>query len=139
MASNGDKGVVMSLTVTEQDLRLARLGELSDDEFVAIIKRSLPYAYDAVERLAKGLTDDDVAIEDPPHMEDSHRNQLLRAFASTSMRGALERHFGIAELGFRNCHCIGAASPRGKGDPRWKELTSPTGQILAQRKELQDC
>jgi len=130
----------MSLNVTEEQVERASNGELSEAEFVEIIRDSLPFAYDTVERLAKQLANgDDVVIEAPLHMEDGDRAQLLRAFASTSMRTALECHFGIAELAFQNCHSAGGTTDEGKKSQRWKRFTSIEGQVLNQHPALRDC
>lgn len=130
----------MSLTVTAEEIDKAKTKRLTDDEFVAIIRTSLPFAYEAVERMSQQLDcGSQVAFEMPLHMSDDGRNQLLRVFASTSMRQALERHFGIAELAFQNCHYIGAATKRGTRHHTWQAFTSKEGQVLAQRPELRDC
>jgi hypothetical protein len=101
----------MSLDVTEPEVELAARGKMSDEAFVGIIERSLPFAYGVVERLADGLKHGaTVVFDQPPHMDDADRAQLLRVFASTSMRTALEQHF-----------------------------ISPRGQVLAQHPDLRDC
>lgn len=117
-------------------LRLATPG-LTIDE----LRSRLPYAYEAVERLAKELAEDadGVVLETPLHMEDALRLQLLEAFASFEARQLLERHFGISELGFQNCHYIGGASDTGRRSPKWERFVSREGQVLAQRPELRDC
>jgi hypothetical protein len=130
----------MSLDVTEAEVGRAHREEMADDEFVAIIKRSLPFGYATVQRLASVLKQGAaVAFERPPHMEDGDRAQVLRIFASTSMREALERHFGIAHLAFQNCHFTGATSEEGRTSTEWQEFTSLRGQVLAQHPDLRDC
>ncbi|HSX48280.1 MAG TPA: SCO5389 family protein [Candidatus Nanoarchaeia archaeon] len=130
----------MSLTVTDKQIDKARKRELGKEEFVNIIRTSLPFAFQAVESLAGRLNSGEhIAIEAPLHMADGDRNQLLRVFASTSMRHALEDHFGLAELAFQNCHYIGGADVEGLDDERWQIFTSIEGQVLAQRPELRDC
>src|ERR1700722_1134426 len=95
----------MSLNVTATEVQEAVADKIDDDAFVAIIERSLPFAYGVVERLSRMLRAGEmVVLDQPPHMEDGDRAQLLRVFASTSMRGALEGYFGIAQLAFQNCH-----------------------------------
>lgn len=130
----------MSLTVSPQDIELAQAGQVDDETFAGIIRTSLPYAFEAVQRLADRLrSGEQVAFERPPHLEDTQRNQLLRVFASTSMREFLERHFGIGELAFQNCHFIGGATDAGLTSPEWQRFRSIEGQILAQSPELVDC
>jgi len=95
----------MSLDVSPDLLEQARHGEVSEAAFVATVRTSLPYAYDLIDSLAAGLGQDDAAFADnqvPPPGE-AERGQLLRALASDSIRGSLERHFGV-RLAFQNCH-----------------------------------
>lgn len=129
----------MSLSVTADEINLAQAGTLTDEQFIEIIRNSLPEAFASVQQLADKINaGSDVEIDAPLHMHDSHRNQLLRMFASTSMREALERHFGIA-LAFQNCHYVGGASKKGQESTNWQRFTSKEGQVLAQRPELRDC
>jgi len=51
--------------------------------------------------------------EVPPPSEQA-RGQLLRALANDAIRGAMERHFGVA-LVFQNCHRIAAFAPTAVG------------------------
>ncbi len=130
----------MSLTaITEAQLEQARAGQLSRSSFIEIIRRSLPFAYEAVGLLAARLAvGERVAIEAPLHMDDDHRSQLLRVFASDSMRRALQRHFGL-RLAFQNCHYIAATKGRGRFSRQWRTFCSERAQVLAQRPELRDC
>src|SRR5438270_433617 len=115
----------MSLTVTDEHLALAEDGKVDDEIFAGIIRTSLPFAYKSVAHLAGQLRAGmETAFVMPPHMEDAERNQLLRLFASTSMRHFMERYFGIAELAFQNCHYVGAATTDGIDSPEWRRFTS---------------
>lgn len=130
----------MTLSVLEPQVQRAADGKLNLAEFIDIIRQSLPLAYDTVERLAQGLeAGAGVVIEAPLHMDAHLRDQLKSAFASTSMRTALERYFGIAELGFQLCHAVGAASIEGMRTERWHRFISMEWQILNQHPLLRDC
>jgi hypothetical protein len=74
--------------------------------------------------------------ETPPPSE-AERGQL-RALASDSIRGGLERHFGV-KLAFQNCHRVGAFSPSEVDSARYRAFISPRGQLLNQNPELRDC
>lgn len=131
----------MSLDVPTHVLAAAEHGELDDAQFVAVIRESLPYAWEAISAAA----DDQAARpgapfgehEVPPPSEQA-RGQLLRALASNAIRGALERHFGVA-LAFQNCHRVAAFAPSQVGSPVYREFVSPRGQVLNQSPELRDC
>jgi uncharacterized protein len=133
----------MSLTVTPDVLEAAEAGRLSDEAFVACVQESLPYAYDVVERLARQLpaavaAGASFAVDDTVPPDDAAFGQLLRAFASTSIRGALERRFGVA-LAFQNCHRVGAFPPAGREGDAYRRFTSPESQIRNQRPDLVNC
>lgn len=65
------------------------------------------------------------------------RKQLLRALASDSIRGALQRHFGVV-LAFQNCHRVAAFRPDRLGSD-YAAFVSPREQLLNQSPELRDC
>jgi hypothetical protein len=73
-----------------------------------------------------------------PPLGEAERGQLLRALASDSIRGGLERHFGV-KLAFQNCHRVGAFSPSEVDSARYRAFISPRGQLLNQNPELRDC
>src|SRR5689334_21913694 len=97
----------MSLTVSDTLIEQAQRGELKQEDFLACIRDSLPYAWQLIESLASRLRKSDGKFVDnqvPPPSEQA-RGQLLRVLASDAMRGALERHYGV-KLAFQNCHRV---------------------------------
>jgi hypothetical protein len=131
----------VSLDVPTAVLDEAARGELDDGAFVAVVRDSLPYAWHVVTAAA----DDLAARPDAPFGEhavpppsEAERGQLLRALASDAIRGALERHFGVA-LAFQNCHRVAAFALSAVGSPVHWEFVSPRGQVLNQSPELRDC
>jgi hypothetical protein len=131
----------VSLTVTTEIKELAKGGNLPLDEFINCIRRSLPRAWQVIEELAGALRNQPSlahAIHAPRHMEDEQRGQLLRLMASSSMRAAIERHYGL-RFEFQNCHNMGAFRPEAIGSKGHLRFISPEAQILAQSPELIDC
>ncbi len=129
----------MSLDVSPGLLEQARHGEVSEAAFVATVRTSLPYAYDLIANLAAGLGRDDVSFADnqvPPPGE-AERGQLLRALASDSIRGSLERHFGV-RLAFQNCHRV-AAFRADDGGEAYQDFVSLRAQLLNQSPALRSC
>jgi hypothetical protein len=131
----------VSLDVPTHVLTAAERGELDDTQFVAVVRDSLPYAWEVVSAAA----DDRTARPDAPFGEhevpppsEQERGQLLRALASNAIRGALERHFGVV-LAFQNCHRVAAFAPAAVDSPIYREFISPRGQVLNQSPELRDC
>ncbi|WP_214406972.1 SCO5389 family protein [Pseudonocardia lacus] len=131
----------MSLDVPTAVLDEAARGEIDDATFVGVVRESLPYAWQVVSAAA-----DDLAARPgsafgehavPPPSE-AERGQLLRALASNAIRGALERHFGVA-LAFQNCHRIAAFAPDAVGSAVHREFVSSRAQVLNQTPELRDC
>ncbi len=133
----------MSLTVTPQLAEAARAGELADDAFLDCVRTSLPFAYELVERLAAELGParaagcDFTAFDGTPPT-DAEGGQLLRAMASTSIRSALERHFGVA-LVFQNCHRVGMFGLDAVGGEQYRQFVSREAQVLSQKPELVNC
>lgn len=130
----------MSLTVTPELLSAAATDELDDAAFVECIRASLPYAYGVVAGLAgrlpaatDGFADNRVA---PP--DDTAQGQLLRAMASTSIRGALERHFGVT-IAFQNCHRVAVFPAGAASGADYQRFVSPAAQVLNQKPELVNC
>jgi hypothetical protein len=131
----------MSLTVTAELKELAREGNLSLDEFIDCIQHSLPRAWQVIEGLAEELRCQPTlahAIHAPRHMEDEQRGQLLRLMASSSMRSAVERYYGL-RFEFQNCHKTAAFRTSAVGMEEHRHFISPEAQILAQAPELVDC
>ena len=113
----------------------------STTQFVALVRDSLPYAWQVIGAAADDLVahpgapfgEHDVA---PP--SEGERGQLLRALAGNAVRGALERHFGVV-LAFQNCHRVAAFAPQAVDSAVYREFVSPRGQVLNQTPELRDC
>jgi hypothetical protein len=128
----------VSLTVPVDLLEKARQGPVTDYEFVACIRESLPYAWATVERLAGELAAGEAPsaenVEAPP--DEAARGQLLRLVGSDAMRAAVERHFGV-RLAFQNCHKVGLFRPTATAEIA--EFVSPRAQLLNQHPELVDC
>jgi hypothetical protein len=130
----------MSLTVPAALLNRAEAGPVDDDDFVACVRDSLPYAWAVISEVAADLKRDGGEFADhavPPPGE-AERGQLLRALASDAIRGGLERHFGV-KLAFQNCHRVAAFDLSAVGGDRYAAFTSPRGQLLNQSPELRDC
>ncbi|TDD61827.1 hypothetical protein E1293_44635 [Actinomadura darangshiensis] len=128
----------MSLDVTPELLETAQKGEVDDAAFVECIRTSLPYAWDMISGLVARLQVDggDFADNLTPPPDEQARGQLLRVLASDSMRGALERYFGM-RLAFQNCHRV-AVFPAGDSDV-YRTFVTAREQILNQSPELRDC
>jgi hypothetical protein len=131
----------VSLDVSPDLLAAAERGELDDARFLAVVRESLPYAWNVV----CAAVDDQVENPDAPFgqhevppPDEQARGQLLRALASNAIRGALERHFAVT-LAFQNCHRVAAFRPSAVDSPIYREFISPRGQILNQSPELRDC
>jgi hypothetical protein len=131
----------MSLTVTADLKQMAREGDLSLDEFINCIRQSLPRAWQVIDELAgelsahRSLTH---AIHAPRNMEDEQRGQLLRLMASSSMKDAVERFYGL-KFEFQNCHNTAAFRQNAVESPEHRRFVSAEAQILAQSPELVDC
>ncbi|HEX3649185.1 MAG TPA: SCO5389 family protein [Pseudonocardiaceae bacterium] len=129
----------MSLDVPTALLERAEFGDVSDDEFVAVVRASLPYAWQVISEVA-GAQDGSVDFTEhavPPPTE-ADRGQLLRALASDAIRGGLERHFGV-KLAFQNCHRVAAFRLSSVDSTAYRAFVSPRGQLLNQSPELRNC
>ncbi len=130
----------MSLDVSPDLLDQAHRGPVGDDAFVETVRTSLPYAYRLIGSLAADLErggNIPFADNQVPPPSEAERGQLLRALASNSIRGSLERHFGV-RLAFQNCHRV-AAFRRGDAGPAYQEFISPRAQLLNQSPALRNC
>jgi hypothetical protein len=131
----------MSLDVPTDVLTAAERGELDDARFLAVVRDSLPYAWQVVaaaaadQALRPGAPFGEHEVPPPSERE---RGELLRALASNAIRGALERHFGVV-LAFQNCHRVAAFTPAAVDSPTYREFVSPRGQVLNQSPELRSC
>ncbi|MBC6449755.1 hypothetical protein SAMN05192558_103481 [Actinokineospora alba] len=130
----------MSLDVPADLLAAAERGPVADAEFVECVRTSLPYAWEVISSVADGLSKsvDGFADHEVPPPSEAERGQLLRALASDSIRGGLERHFGM-KLAFQNCHRVGGFAPSAVDSERYRAFISPRGQLLNQSPELRDC
>ncbi|MBY8855353.1 SCO5389 family protein [Nocardia sp. CA2R105] len=130
----------MSLDVPTALLERAERGEVSDDEFVDCVRNSLPYAYEVVSRVAAELRSGTAEYADnrTPPPDEAARGQLLRAMASDSIRGGLERHFGI-KIAFQNCHRVAAFPISAVGGDTYTTFISTRAQLLNQSPELRNC
>ena len=130
----------MSLNVSPGLLETAERGAVTDAEFIACVRESLPYAWEVVSTVMTGLRANgaDFADHEVPPPSESERGQLLRALASDAIRGGLERHFG-AKLAFQNCHRVAAFDFSAVGGERYQRFVSPRGQLLNQSPELRNC
>lgn len=128
----------MSLTVSPTLLEKAQRGPVSDEDFIACIRDSLPYAWSVVTDVAERLNSGDVAFADnqqePP--DEAARGQLLRLVGSDAMRAAVERHFNV-RLAFQNCHRLALFDP--SAGAAYEEFVSPRAQLLNQSPELVNC
>jgi hypothetical protein len=128
----------VSLTVPAALLEKAQEGTVEDEEFIACIRHSLPYAWSMVERLAKELEASDAPsaqnLEVPP--DERAWGEVFRLVASDSMRGAVQRHFGV-RLAFQNCCRVGLFRPDATAE--YEEFISPRAQLLNQKPELLNC
>ncbi|WP_327088674.1 SCO5389 family protein [Nonomuraea sp. NBC_01738] len=128
----------MSLTVPNDLLDQARAGDVDDAAFIACVRDSLPYAWSVISELVQQRDQTGAEFADnhvPPPSEEA-RGQLLRCLASDSMRGALERHFGV-RLAFQNCHRVAVFDP--SAEKALADFVTPRAQILNQKPELVDC
>ena len=130
----------MSLNVSPALLERAEAGPVTDEEFIDCIRTSLPYAWEVVSRTAGRLnaSADDFATdnEDPP--TEAAQGQLLRALASSSMRAALEKHFGV-QLEFQNCCKVAAFRTDAVGGDAHTIFVSQRMQLLNQAPGLVSC
>lgn len=131
----------MSLDVPTTMIAEAERGEIDDAAFVAVVRESLPYAWQVISTAVADLTIDgraEFAEHAVPPPDEAARGQLLRALASDSIRGALERHLGV-KLAFQNCHRVAAFRPEAVGGPTYRQFCSPRAQVLNQTPELRNC
>jgi hypothetical protein len=130
----------MSLDVPTALLEHAEAGPVDDVEFVACVRDSLPYAWSIVSNVVGELKD-----SGQPYAEDStvppsekEWGELFRAFASDSIRGAMERHFGV-KLAFQNCCRIAAFTPAAVDSDTYRDWISTRAQVRNQSPELRNC
>src|SRR2546421_9513851 len=110
----------MSLDVPVALLERAERGAVTEEEFVACVRDSLPYAWQVVSTVSTELAAKagEFAEHAVPPPSEAERGQLLRALASDAIRGGLERHFGV-RLAFR----IATGWPRSRWARRGRRRT----------------
>jgi hypothetical protein len=133
----------MSLDVSPELIEQAERGDIDEREFVRTVATSLPYAWAVTSRVADRLrtgetTAGGFAEDATPPPSEAERGQLLRALASDSIRGALERHFGV-RFAFQNCHRVAAFRPRDVDGAEYRAFVSPRSQVLNQTPALRHC
>jgi hypothetical protein len=129
----------MSLDVPAALLDRAQRGDVTDEDFIACIKASLPYAWDTVSRLVEQTRETGApsAADRTPPPDDNAQGQLLRMMASNAMCDALQRHFGV-RVAFQNCHNVAVFTPAASED-LYRQFVSPRAQLLNQSPELINC
>ena len=132
----------MSLDVSPGLIAQAERGEVDDARFIDAVRRSLPYAWTVMTRVATQLRDGETggrafADDATPPPSEAERGQLLRALASTAIREAVGRHFGV-RFAFQNCHRV-AAFPLEGAESEYRQFTSPRAQVLNQTPVLRHC
>jgi hypothetical protein len=133
----------MSLDVSPELIEQAERGDIDEREFVRTVATSLPYAWAVTSRVADRLrtgetTAGGFAEDATPPPSEAERGQLLRALASDSIRGALERHFGV-RFAFQNCHRVAAFRPHDVDGGEYRAFVSPRSQVLNQTPALRHC
>jgi hypothetical protein len=130
----------LSLNVPTALLERAATGPVDNDEFVACVRDSLPYAWKVVNQVVGELrqTGADFADSNDIPPTEAEWGQLFRAFASDAIQTGLEQHFGV-KLAFQNCCRVAAFTPDAVDGPRYREFVSARAQLLSQSPELQSC
>ena len=133
---------MMSLVeVTPRIVKRVQDGEkITQDEFVDVVSRSLPRAWEIVSGLVdqkRETSAGELAQFAPESLDDGTRGELLRMMASNAIRGTVENHFGMT-FGFQNCHTLAAFYPETEQEA-FKKFISIEAQILNQSPEMRDC
>ena len=130
----------MSLKVPVALLERAKASDVEDADFIACVRDSLPYAWQVISNVADRLHTEggDYVDDNSVPSSDVEQGQLLRALASSSMRRALERHFGVA-LEFQNCCKVAAFRADAVDGAAHREFVSPRAQLLNQSPQLLSC
>jgi hypothetical protein len=138
MTTIANKGDRVSLTVPPALLEKAQAGEMQDEDFLRCIQDSLPYAWSVISQTAekRAMNSEPFAVNEDVPPDEGAWGQLFRLVASDSMRGAVERHFGV-KVAFQNCCKVGLFSPAATAE--YEEFTSPRAQVLNQKPELLNC
>jgi hypothetical protein len=142
MNSCYERSLLVSLDVSPELLAAAEDGPVDEAAFVDCIRTSLPYAWETISLLAAeyaaGSSGRPFADNQVPPPDEQARGQLLRALASDSIRGSLERHFAVT-LAFQNCHRVAVFAAGAVGTEAYQRFVSPRAQLLNQSPVLRDC
>jgi hypothetical protein len=130
----------MSLQVPAALLERAQAGPVSDEDFLDCVRTSLPYAWKVVSEAAQRLGQEgsDFVEDNTAPPSEQEQGQLLRALASSSMRQAMEHHFGV-KLEFQNCCKVAAFRRDAVGGQAHQEFVSARAQLLNQAPALVSC
>jgi hypothetical protein len=128
----------MSLTVPPALIEQAQSGKVDEAAFVDCVQTSLPYAWSVVTRLVGEMRESGApaAYNVTPPENEAGYGELFRMLASNSIRGALERHFGI-RLAFQNCCKVGTFRPDAHDE--YEQFVTLEAQVLNQKPELINC
>ena len=130
----------MSLEVSQEIVKQAQDGQVKKEDFINIVRESLPFAWGVVSELAEirnSASESGLATFGPPSLGDTERAQLLRMMAGTRIRTAVEEYFGVT-LAFQNCHGM-AAAILPDDQEAFERYISIEAQILNQSPEMRDC
>jgi hypothetical protein len=130
----------MSLTVPAELVERAVRGQVEEDDFVSVVRTSLPRAWKIVEGLVENLRSGDHALESygSGPMDETTRGELLRMVAGTAIRRSVERHFGV-QLLFQNCNNVAVVGEDHASGLEAQEFCSIESQILNQQPQYQFC
>lgn len=130
----------MSLSVPDQLIEKAKDHPVSNEEFIACVKTSLPYAWNIFESAVEKMhsQEEGPGVVEPDDITEAQRGELLRALSSDAIRGAVEGHFNV-RLAFQNCHKTAAFPLNEVGSELYNKFVSIRSQILNQRPGLVDC
>ena len=130
----------MSLDVPAAVLERAERGVVTDEEFVACVRHSLPYAWQVVSTVVAQLANGggEFAEQAVQPTGEAERGQRWRALERDASSGGLERHFRV-RLAFQNCHRVAAFTPTAQPSAAYRQFVSPVGQLRNQSPELRNC
>ena len=127
-----------------------RCGKDGGDDRPAKLAAKFPLGYKRIEALAAQVHVHGFVFDNPAHLDEGERMELLALMATHLNRRGLEWHFrdrafeghaGELELGFVNC--CGSIGSRKQRNPleeaEWKRHTSVAFQVLNQSPVKRDC
>lgn len=119
-----------------------RCGKDGGDNRVDRLKQSHPLGYARLERLARVVIAEGHAFDNPVHLDEAERLQVLELMAIHLNRRGIEWEFGQIELGFVNCCGSIGTHPKNRSPEQfkmWQNATSRSFQILNQSPVKRDC